>query len=720
MKDFGKQFKKELGEIRTDRDLLDRTLERVRAESERSVSEAAKRESVPTPLPSTRKEPRRSRVVFLKTAVALAAVALVTGGAIFFVSLLGKSDKAESYMDNAINDKQAVSSPESELTVMYEMAVPCDAIENSAEDITESRDPDLIRLDDYETLLAQMRRYNREDTRKMVIDENAGTSQADGIGVFSQDYSETNIQTAGVDEADIIKNDGNNLYYLVGNRLLIFDIHDPSDIRPESEILLTAGDFGTSGLEIFYDSTSEKLWLIRCSYSYRDYGYDESVIENEKRASEMYFAPGSVTVDTYDVRDPSDPVLLSSFSQEGNYLSSRRIGDTVYLVTVKYTYGYRYDTPDVFPAVKTGENDWSTVPARDVFVVGSEYIDSFTIVSAIGDPDEGRDTITQAVAGTGSTVYASADKLFVTGTVWESTRDLFTFETNTTLSTKILSFSIADGDLTASAAGTVPGSIINQYSMDQRDGYLRIATTSYDAETFQSVNNVFVLDDQLDIFSSLEGLAPGENIYSVRFDGDRIYLVTFVRIDPLFVIDASDPGDLRVLGELKIPGFSNYLHPVGDHLLLGIGQATRDDGNVTSAGLKLALFDITDPENPVERSVLVYGTDYGYSEVEYNPKALMVGPGRDIFGLPLCFDKPAGDYGSDYMNGYLLVRVDPDDELVHEYLFENVGYYGNCRGLYTQDAVFIVSGTSIDSFDIDTYEPLDSYLIDSPETFIVD
>lgn len=714
MKDFGKKFKSELDGIRTDGDLLERTLERVRAESERSVSEAAK------PFPSTRKEPRRNRVVFLKTAVALAAVALVTGGAIFFVSLLGKSDKAESYMDNAIDAKQADSSPDPAMTMTGEMAAPGDAIEDSAEDITESRDPDLIRLDDYETLLAQMRRYNREDTRKMVIDENAGTSQPDGIGVFSQDYSETNIQTAGVDEADIIKNDGNTLYYLAGNRLLIFDIHDPSDIRPESEILLTAGDFGTSGLEIFYDSTSKKLWLIRCSYSYGNYAFEESVIGDDKRASEMYFAPGSVTVDTYDVRDPSDPVLLSSFSQEGNYLSSRRIGDTVYLVTVKYTYGYRYDTPDVFPAVKTGENDWSTVPATDVFVVGSEYIDSFTIVSAIGDPDEGRDTITQAVAGTGSTVYASADKLFVTGTVWESTRDLFTFETNTTLSTKILSFSIADGDLTASAAGTVPGSIINQYSMDHRDGYLRIATTSYDAETFQSVNNVFVLDDQLDIFSSLEGLAPGENIYSVRFDGDRIYLVTFVRIDPLFVIDASDPGDLRVLGELKIPGFSNYLHPVGDHLLLGIGQATRDDGNVTSAGLKLALFDITDPENPVERSVLVYGTDYGYSEVEYNPKALMVGPGRDIFGLPLCFDKPAGDYGSDYMNGYLLVRVDPDDELVHEYLFENVGYYGNCRGLYTQDAVFIVSGTSIDSFDIDTYEPLDSYLIDSPETFIVD
>ncbi len=711
MKNFGDQFKKDLSGIRTDRDLLERTLDRVRAESGSSSAESAKRESAPTPIPVARKESSGRRVVFLKTAAALAAVAFVTAGAIFFVSYLGKSEKAETMMDHSASEKQIANQADPLATEAGAMAIAPVENEDSTSDSSLPEDPDLVRLNSYATLLAQMKKYNLEDIRKPIMDDAEMLPESEGLGGLSPDYSKTNIQTSGVDEADIIKNDGRNLYYVLGNRLMIFDIHDPSNIRMESEIILSDDAYSRCGLEIYFDSTDKKLWLISASYEYRDYIYEENGMESDGISSGFYYAPGTVSVETYDVHDPSDPVLLSTFSQDGNYLSSRRVDDTVYLVTVKYTYGYQYDTPEVFPAVKTDDGPWTTLPARDVFVIGSEYIDSFTVVSAIGDPEEGQDTITQAVAGSGSTVYASRDMLFITGTVWESTMDDFGFSSATTLSTKILSFLTTDGSLSAHAAGTVPGNIINQYSMDQKDGYLRIATTSNDEETFRSVNNVYVLDDQLDIYSSLEGLAPGETIYSVRFDGDRIYLVTFVQVDPLFVIDASDPGNLKVLGELKIPGFSNYLHPVGDHLLLGIGQAVRDNGNVTSAGLKLTLFDVTDPDDPVERSVLVYGTDWGYSEVLDNPKALMVYPEENIFGLSLCFDKPAGNYGSDRVSGYLLVRVDPDEQLVHEHLFENIGYTWNCRGIYTKDAVFVVSFWSINSFDIDTYESLDSFEI---------
>ncbi len=704
MTKFGEQFKKELEGIKTDRSLLDHTLMRIKSESERSLVPAA-----------ARKEPRRSRVVFFRTAAALAAVAFVTAGAIFFVSYLGQSGKSEkapadAYLAEGMND-----SPDSTVAANATLAVSPseEAVTDDGSPI--SRDPDIVRLDSYETLLTQMRCFNLDGKRIEIAYDNVAPG-IDSITAASQDYSQTNIQTSGVDEADIVKNDRSHLYYMAGDRLLIFDIRNPSEIRLKSEILITDSDFGRSGIEFYYDSMSKKLWLISYSYSHRDIPYSDDV----KRSADICYMPGSITVDTYDVRDPSDPVLLSSFSQEGNYLSSRRIGDTIYLVTVKSTYGYPYDSLDVFPAVKDGENDWSTVPARDIYVVGSEYIDAFTVVSAIGGKNGDREAVTQVIAGSGSTVYASSDKLFVTGTVWESSANIFTFESNSTLSTKILSFSIIDGGLTAFGAGSVPGRMINQYSMDYRDGYLRIATTSNNEKTLQTSNNIFVLDDNLDRYSSLENLAPGETIYAVRFDGDRIYLVTFVQIDPLFVIDASDPGNLKVLGELKIPGFSNYLHPVGDHLLLGIGKATRNDGSVTTAGLKLALFDVTDPENPVEKSVLVYGVNYGYSDVEYNPKALMVYPEMNLFGLPLCFDKPAGDYGTDYVTGFLLVRIDSDEELVHEYLFENAGNNGICRGVYARDAVFVVSDTSIDSYDIETYKPLDSYRFGNAVPEIID
>ncbi|MBN1775742.1 MAG: hypothetical protein JW817_04685, partial [Clostridiales bacterium] len=155
MKKFSEQFKKELNEVRADQDLLDRTLEKVRAESERTASESAKSFS------STRKEPRRNRVVFLKTVVALAAVALVTGGSIFFVSQLAKSDEAGSYADGPVNEQMMKSASEEALSVSDSMAFAPEEYEDPDSDPSPPRDPDLVRLDDYETLLAQMRRYNR-------------------------------------------------------------------------------------------------------------------------------------------------------------------------------------------------------------------------------------------------------------------------------------------------------------------------------------------------------------------------------------------------------------------------------------------------------------------------------------------------------------------------------------------------------------------------------
>jgi uncharacterized secreted protein with C-terminal beta-propeller domain len=255
------------------------------------------------------------------------------------------------------------------------------------------------------------------------------------------------------------------------------------------------------------------------------------------------------------------------------------------------------------------------------------------------------------------------------------------------------------------ARGEVPGHLLNQFSLDEHEGNLRVATTNdgwfggwggpvpfsavargvssgssavavdtkdssdinddfkeipestevpEEIETlepiepiappvveFQTSNNVYVLNDNLNIIGSLEGLAEGERIYSTQFMGDRVYLVTFKQVDPLFVIDVSNPRNPEVLGELKIPGFSNYLHPYDENTVIGIGQDTEgevDESGTSAAipaGFKIALFDVSDPENPQELDKYVLGDRGTYSDALYEHKAFFFDQETKTLVLPL-------------------------------------------------------------------------------------
>ncbi|MDI6884716.1 MAG: beta-propeller domain-containing protein, partial [Hadesarchaea archaeon] len=196
--------------------------------------------------------------------------------------------------------------------------------------------------------------------------------------------------------------------------------------------------------------------------------------------------------------------------------------------------------------------------------------------------------------------FVSSNNIYVTYTDywvyplrdWSS--EINGWETETTIIHKI---SIANGTIEYKSQGEVPGQVLNQFSMDEYQGYFRIATTT----GWMGQNNVYVLDGNLDIVGRLEGLAPGESIYSARFIGSRAYLVTFKKVDPLFVIDLEDPKNPRALGELKIPGYSDYLHPYDETHLIGVGKDTVDMGSFAwYQGIKIALFDVSDPENPRE------------------------------------------------------------------------------------------------------------------------
>ncbi|UCH70513.1 MAG: beta-propeller domain-containing protein, partial [Candidatus Bathyarchaeota archaeon] len=192
------------------------------------------------------------------------------------------------------------------------------------------------------------------------------------------------------------------------------------------------------------------------------------------------------------------------------------------------------------------------------------------------------------------------------------------------------------------ANGEVPGYVLNQFSMDEHESYFRIATTIRHVSTswddVSSKNHVYVLDMNLDIVGRLEDLAPGETIYSARFMGERCYLVTFRKIDPLFVIDLEDPRSPRVLGQLKITGYSDYLHPYDENHIIGIGKETvaAEEGNFAwYQGVKISLFDVTDVENPKEIDTYEIGDRGTDSPVLMDHKALLFDKSKDLLVIPV-------------------------------------------------------------------------------------
>jgi uncharacterized secreted protein with C-terminal beta-propeller domain len=271
----------------------------------------------------------------------------------------------------------------------------------------------------------------------------------------------------------------------------------------------------------------------------------------------------------------------------------------------------------------------------------------------------------------------------------------------------------SDGSINYESRGEVPGTLLNQFSMDEDGNRFRVATTSdYWSPSGGSVlhNNVYVLDKDMDIVGDLENIAKGESIYSARFMGDRLYLVTFERTDPFFVIDLSD-DDPKVLGELKLPGYSNYLHPYDNDHVIGIGKETKENqyGGVEILGVKLALFDVSDVRNPKlvdDYEIGGSGTD---SEVLYDHKALLFDRNKDVLSIPVSiapdYAEPRYTDDGKYIQpkvwrGFYVFGVDADSGFklkgqVEHFNDVNDYYYGygvqGSRSFYIGDVLYTVT-----------------------------
>jgi uncharacterized secreted protein with C-terminal beta-propeller domain len=266
--------------------------------------------------------------------------------------------------------------------------------------------------------------------------------------------------------------------------------------------------------------------------------------------------------------------------------------------------------------------------------------------------------------------------------------------------------------------------LLNQFSMDEHDGYFRVVTTkgfAWDTEEL-SENNLFILDAGMKKVGSIEGLAKGERIYSARFMGDKAYMVTFKETDPLFVMDVSTPTAPKVLGELKIPGFSNYLHPLDENHLIGFGYDTKsipgENGSpprIITGGMKISLFDVTDFANPKEKDVEILGGQGTYSPLQYDHKALFQHRDKGLYGFPVTLYQSTNKegYGQYAGEGAMMYEITAEEGIqqVANMIKPAKQQYENWdelvqRMVYAGETLYTISSKETKSYDLNTFKEI--------------
>jgi len=546
---------------------------------------------------------------------------------------------------------------------------------------------------------------------------------------------ETNTQVKGVDESDIVKTDGRYIYHYhfdledggaevsilgASNLSLLSTIRLPdySDAEmyiSDNRLVIVQQVDGKTAKDL-----SKKLQT-PISEHLSDRLETEVIVPDYYEPDRLYISD-FVEAIVFDISDHKEPKELHRLRQEGSYVSSRLSDNTLYLVSNKYANGGGSAMPIIRYIPSAGRND-DVMPLEAANILLPPYIEkpNFAVVSSL-NINSGRSD-TKAVLGMVDNIMMSKNSLFLTATVYGEQRNYYN------RSTGISRFDVTDGGLKYLASGKVEGYIDGQFSLDEYDGMLRIATTSYN-ENRDTVNNLFVLDQKLEPIGEVTGLAESERIYSVRFMGDTAYVVTFRETDPLFVIDLSDPTKPVVKGELKIPGFSEYLHPIDENTLIGLGVNTylNHNGGVIEDGLKLSLFDVSDPTDPRETASYLIGNSGSSSEALNNHKAFMYYPEKKLIGFPATIytsygatsTRPRGNERKLSFSGYIVTEVSeggfnvvgsiPDSgaESINGFMRNDLDQAIE-RGIYIGNTLYTFAQSKIMAFSIDDFTQIGEY-----------
>lgn len=511
-----------------------------------------------------------------------------------------------------------------------------------------------------------------------------------------KDYSTTNLQMEGVDESDIAKIDGSYIYTVEDKYIVITDIRDG---KLEEVTRFLPKDCGAADrvMEIYVDG--DQLILVV-------QGYETSLGESSKAGSDKensdkessdeeiavsdasedsafcYKMNGKSTtqIQVYSIVDRRNPEFEGRLIQDGYYNTSRKIGDVVYLFTQYHmtsdVVGYvEKEYTSVIPKVN-GEK----VAAGEIYLPESSGESGILVSSLdVNKPDKVLDS-KLVISGYAQT-YISKDALY-----------LYEEDYDGAMITNIAKFALDEGRISGVAATAVRGYVRDTFAINASDGYLRVLTTDYSTE--DEVNALYILDENLKLTGQLTGIAPGEEIYAARFMGNTGYFVTYRNTDPLFTVDLSDPAKPEIIGELKVTGFSEYLHFWDDTHLLGIGyESDEKTGNIEN--IKISMFNIENPGEVIEEAKLVL-KDVDYSEALYDYKSVIISKDKNLIGL-VCEDYSGSGIKQTYQiysyeNGAFKKQA--------EIPGINGANYENVRGMYSGNVFYLWIYDNITSYDM--------------------
>lgn len=484
-----------------------------------------------------------------------------------------------------------------------------------------------------------------------------------------KDYSTTNLQMEGVDESDIAKIDGSYIYTVEDKYIVITDIRD-GKLKEVTRFL--PKDCGASDrvMEIYVDG-DQLILVVQC--------YETSLEEDSAFCYEMN-GKSTTQIQVYSIVDRKNPEFEGRLIQDGYYNTSRKIGDVVYLFTqynmTSDVVGYvEKEYTSVIPKVN-GEK----VAASEIYLPESSGESGILVSSLdVNKPDKVLDS-KLVISGYAQT-YISKDALY-----------LYEEDYDGAMITNIAKFALDEGRISGVAAAAVSGYVRDTFAINASDGYLRVLTTDYSTE--DEVNALYILDENMKLTGQLTGIAPGEEIYAARFMGNTGYFVTYRNTDPLFTVDLSDPAKPEIIGELKVTGFSEYLHFWDDTHLLGIGyESDEKTGNIEN--IKLSMFNIENPGEVTEEAKLVL-KDVDYSEALYDYKSVIISKDKNLIGL-VCEDYSGSRTKQTYQiysyeNGTFKKQAEiPGINGVN---------YENVRGMYSGNVFYLWINDNITSYDM--------------------
>lgn len=617
------------------------------------------------------------------------------------------------------------------------------------------------------------------------------SNSAESIGssetVAGKDYSSTNVQVEGVDEADFVKTDGDYIYILSQEKLVIID----ASYGKESEIASAISILGNPR-DLFINE--DRLVIFSQVYNdvYKISEFDYKPTKSRESQTIAY---------VYDVSDRDDPKLIKDYSVSGNYFQSRMVGDYIYFISNENIYyyggpipfpsarqnGILINKPEVFYFDNPETNyNYYTVGAFNIFedrekfnsktfllgysntmymsenniyigyqknYASSYYqyqkVDMFFKVVVAMLPENIQYDISEIEQdleqGSMKSYRGAWDKISLVlenmyNYMDEDEKNELVKEISDVVSdyeakvedersrTVIHKLSIVRDEVNYVARGEVRGTLLNQFSLDEKDNNLRVATTSsyYTRELgHQTYSNVVVLDKTMEVIGEVKKIAPDERIYSTRFMGDKLYMVTFKQIDPLFTIDLSDPTNPEIIGQLKVPGFSSYLHPYDENHLIGLGKDTylTENGGVRTKGIKLTLFDVSDFENPNEVDTIIIG-DEGSSSIALDEhKAFLFNKEKNLLVIPVreVFEKYETDkngyFRNKVWNGAYVFTItsngfDVRGKVSHNEKDDEYNYWSSPfnvkRSLFIGDNLFTFSDSLVKVNDLGTVKEINS------------